>query len=127
MSTCSTNEAIERTATRESAAGCACAAIDVVEANEAYRVTVEVPGAAKEDVELGLEKDVLSIRVRVPSAASGAERYHVRESVPRELRRELRLGKTIHAEGITADVSRGLLTIHLPKVAAATPRRIEVR
>lgn len=129
MSTCCTNAMHERaTAAPAGATGeCACPALDVVETSEAYRVTVEVPGAAREDVELDLEKDVLTIRARVHASGVSPERYHVREHLPMELRRELRLGKSIQTESIVADVSRGVLTIHLPKVAAVTPRRIEVR
>jgi HSP20 family molecular chaperone IbpA len=112
---------------RDATQACDCPALDVVETSEAYRVVVEIPGAGKDDVELQVENGVLSIRARVPSTEASPERYHVREHGPRELRRELRLGKTIDADRITAEVSRGLLTLHLPKVAAATPRRIEVR
>ncbi|MFN8177462.1 MAG: Hsp20/alpha crystallin family protein [bacterium] len=124
---CCTTGTYERSTSRDAAQGCDCPALDVVETNEAYRVVVEVPGAGKDDVDLQVEKGVLSIRARVPAAGGAPERYHVREHGPRELRRELRLGKTIDADRITAEVSRGLLTLLLPKVAAATPRRIEVR
>lgn len=101
--------------------------LDVFETSDGFHVNVEVPGAGKDDVELRMEKGVLSIRARVPSTQASPERYHVREHGSREFVRELGLGDAIDADRISAEVARGLLTIHLPKVAAATPRRIEVR
>jgi HSP20 family molecular chaperone IbpA len=102
-------------------------ALDVRETGDSFRIDVDVPGCGKEDVEVGVEKGTLSIRARVPARAEAPERYHVREHGSRELVRSLKLGDTIDAAGITAEVTGGVLTILLPKVAAAKPRRIEVR
>ncbi|HEY7698278.1 MAG TPA: Hsp20/alpha crystallin family protein [Vicinamibacteria bacterium] len=101
--------------------------LDVREAKDRFLVEVEVPGAGKEDVDLRVEKGILEVVARVPDTAGSPERYHVREFASRDFVRQLRLDETIDTERITAEVARGLLTIHLPKVAAATPRRIEVR
>ena len=127
MTSCCDTTAREPETTAEIAAPSGRPRLDVVETSDAFRVDVEIPGAGKEDVELQMEKGVLSIHARVPSTNGTPGRYHVREHGSREFVRELGLGDAIDAEHISAEVARGLLTIHLPKVAAATPRRIDVR
>jgi HSP20 family protein len=101
--------------------------VDVRESADEVRVDVDVPGAGKEDVELHLKDGFLEIRVRVPARETTPERYHVREHGPRELVRRLRVSDTIDATGVTAEVARGVLTIRLPKTAAAKSRRVEIR
>lgn len=127
MTSCCATSAYDTTANAETTVPAGRPRLDVVETSDALRVDVEIPGAGKDDVEVHMEKGVLSIRARVSATAGSPQRYHVREHGPREFVRELRLGDTIDADRISAEVARGLLTIHLPKVAAATPRRIEVR
>jgi len=44
-----------------------------------------------------------------------------------DFRRSFRLGEDFDASQITADYRRGVLTIHVPRLAAVRPRKIEVR
>ena len=117
----------EREAGRAQANSCSCAALDVIELPEEYRVEVDVPGAGKDDVELRAEDGTLFLNVRVPKTAPTERRYHLREHGPREIARRIGLGDSVDANAITAEVAQGVLTIHLPKLAAARPRRIDVR
>lgn len=103
-----------------------CPRLDVIETPEGFRLEIEVPGAAKDDVELGYEKRILTVKARIPVRDGDARRYHLREFGARELVRRVHLGETIDPDGIAAEVKNGLLTVHLPKVAAAQPRRVEV-
>lgn len=100
--------------------------LDVIETPEGYRLEVELPGAAREDVELGYERRILTVKARIPAHGGEARRYHLREFGPRELVRRIHVDETIDPSGIAAEVKNGLLTVRLPKVAAAQPRRIEV-
>lgn len=122
---CTTTETTPTTA-RETTHWTEAPAVDVVEHTDEFRIQVEVPGRGVEDVELGVENRILTIQARVPARDNAPAKYLVREHGPRELVRRLRLGDTIDVSGIRAEVARGLLTIHLPKVEAAKPRRIEV-
>lgn len=107
--------------------GATLPALDLVETPEEFRLTVDVPGRGPEDVDVGVENRVLTIQARVPARDEASGKYHVREHGPRELVRRLRLSDAIDANGIRGEVARGVLTVHLPKVPAAQPRRIEVR
>jgi HSP20 family protein len=101
--------------------------VDVRETEDDFLVEIDIPGASREDVELGVERGVLSIRARIPASGTTPSRYHLREHGPRELRRDLTLGDTIDTNGVTAEVSRGVLVIRLPKAVTAKPRRIDIR
>ena len=87
----------------------------------------DVPGAGKEDVELRAENGTLHISARIPKTDPGDRRYHLREFGPRELTRQIRIGESVDASAIAAEVRQGVLTVHLPKQPAARPRRIDVR
>jgi len=102
-------------------------ALDVLETAEEFLLRVDVPGAGKDDGEIGFEKGLLTIRARVPAREPAGERYHLREHARTGFARGVRLGDTIDAGRISAEVARGVLTLHLPKAEAAKPRRIEVR
>lgn len=102
--------------------------LDVIETPDAYRLHLDVPGAGKDDVDLTFEKRLLTIRVRARATDdTTGRRYHLREHAPREFERRVHVGDSIDPNGITAEVASGRLTVHLPKVAAAKPRLIEVR
>ncbi len=100
--------------------------LDVTETPEGYRLEVEVPGAGREDVEVGYERRILTVTARIPARDGEGRRYHLREFGPRELVRRIHVDETIDPDGIAAEVKNGVLTVHLPKVAAVQPRRIEV-
>ena len=99
--------------------------VDIYETEEALTVIADVPGAASEDIEVDLRENVLTITARTQELA---ERW---KPIYREYRsgnylRQFRLGQQIDQARITARVSDGVLTLTLPKVESALPRRIEV-
>jgi HSP20 family protein len=124
---CTTTATIPNETTLATPRAATLPALDLVETPEEFRLTVDVPGRGPEDVEVGVENRVLTIQARVPARDEPVAKYHVREHGPRELVRRLRLSDAIDANGIRGEVARGVLTVHLPKVPAAQPRRIEVR
>jgi HSP20 family protein len=54
-------------------------------------------------------------------------RYHVREQRYGEFSRSIHFPSQVDAEKIHASLSRGMLTIQVPKVEAAKPRHITVK
>jgi HSP20 family protein len=123
---CTTTATIPAT-TAATAGATVLPALDVMETSEEFRILVDVPGRAPEDVDVRVENRVLTIQARVPAREETTGKYHVREHGARELVRRLRLSDAIDANAIRAEVARGLLTVRLPKLAAAKARRIEVR
>ena len=104
--------------------------IDIYETAAAYVITVEVPGIARDDVELAVEESRLVIRGR---RAEGRDRdaetvrYHLVERGYGTFTRSFEFAEKVDVQGVGADLAGGVLTITLPKIPPPAPRRIEVR
>jgi len=90
-------------------------AADLFEDEDNLYLRVDMPGVAKDEVELNLEKDVLKLKI---------ERGDSEEREGFSFTREFRMPMPINNEGIRAKLEQGVLTITLPKEASAKPRRI---
>ena len=101
--------------------------IDVYETDDRYVVTAEVPGLAREQIELAVRDNRLTIRgVRSGGVAESAtQRYHQVERGHSSFERTFQFADPVEHEGIKADLREGILTITMPK-AVSPPRRIEV-
>lgn len=102
--------------------------VDVIENDAAYLIQVELPGVAKEAVELTLEKQVLTLKGEkaLPALDEGVTRHlHERASGPFE--RTFRFPNAVEAEGVEAAFHNGLLTITVNKTPEAQPRKIEIK
>jgi HSP20 family protein len=102
--------------------------IDVYETEDRYVVTAEVPGISREQVELALQDNRLSIRgVRIGGAAGrSALHYHQVERGHGSFLRTFEFADPVSQEGLAADLRDGILTITLLK--ASTPARtIEIQ
>ena len=86
---------------------------------EAYYLRVELPGVKKEDVELSLENQVLSV------SAESKEDDGNGESLTR-YEQTFTLPDNVETDHITAKCENGILTITLPKSEERKPRAIEV-
>ena len=99
--------------------------VNIVETKEGYVLEAEMPGVAREGLEINLEENVLTITGRrVPDA--GVVTLLYRESNPADYRRVFELSPSVDSEKITAQIEQGILTLNLPKAEKAMPRRINV-
>ncbi len=100
--------------------------VDVSETPNEVALSIELPGFEKEEVDISLEENVLSI--------SGERKFENEESrdflrVERwygSFYRSFKLPATVDGSGIDAVLKDGLLTIHVPKLEEAKPRQIPV-
>jgi HSP20 family protein len=102
-------------------------AVDIFETAEAVNVLAEMPGVSREGVEIELENETLVIRGAVVSEEPRGETVLLREFEPGHYLRKFTVSEAIDQEKIQAKMADGVLTVILPKVAPAKPRRIEVR
>ena len=86
----------------------------------------DVPGVKKDDVEINLDKDVLTISGRVALDEYEGLRPVYSEFGVGNFYRRFSLGETIDQAAITADMNDGVLTVTLPKREKAQPRKITV-
>jgi HSP20 family protein len=114
-------ERLERLATHHAMAW--APPIDVYETEDRYVITAEVPGITREQVELAVQDNRLSIRGSRAGgvAARPAGHYHQVERGHGSFLRTFEFADAVSHEGITADLRDGILTVTLPKMA--TPAR----
>jgi HSP20 family protein len=87
---------------------------------------LDVPGVRPEDVDVTVERNVLTVRAsRRPDLAEEDERI-VGERRHGELVRQLMLGDMLDPHRVEADVTDGVLTLRIPVAETATPRKVEV-
>jgi len=119
-------ERLERLATQRGSAW--DPPIDVYETTSRYVVTAEVPGLARDQIELAVQDNRLTISgVRPDAGPDGATRhYHQVERGHGSFQRTFEFLDAVDQESIAADLRDGVLTVTLPKLATR-PRRIDVQ
>lgn len=100
--------------------------VDIWESEQALVLQADVPGVKKDDVEINLDQDVLTISGRVSLDDYNGLRPVYSEFNVGNFFRRFSLGETIDQAAITADMEEGVLTVTLPKKEKAQPRKITV-
>ena len=99
--------------------------IDICENEEELIVHADLPGVAPEDLDVHFENKELSIQGKVAPRPQDAEFLYSEYGIG-DFYRTFRIGESIDAAKISAELKNGVLTLHLPKVEAVKPRRIEI-
>lgn len=99
--------------------------VDIYETAEGLVVTADLPGVAKEALDVRVENHLLTIRGKTAHIASGEPVY--REYGLVNFFRQFELNERVDTSKISADLKHGVLTLTLPKAEEAKPRKIEVR
>lgn len=103
-------------------------AMEVSETPDAYIVRVELPGVKREDIEVTLQDDILTIKGKKErSEEHKSEEMHFAERVYGEFVRSLRIPSDVKTDAIEASYKDGVLEIRLSKDERKKPRRIEVK
>lgn len=103
-------------------------ALDISEREDAYLVTVELPGVKARDVEIMFEDGLLTIQgERHPAGDPAAEKVHRAERRYGAFRRVITLPRHVQADAIEATAQDGVLQILVPKAPEAHAQRIQVR
>jgi HSP20 family protein len=102
--------------------------VDVSENDKEYRVMAELPGVAKDDITIAVERDVLTIgaEVRKESVEKAGERLVRSERFIGDMRRSFSLGADVDAEKVVARYENGVLALTLPKKVPGSMKRIMV-
>jgi len=102
-------------------------AVNVWEEGEQLFAEAELPGAKKEELEISVTGDELTIRGRRGANVAEGTSFHRRERGVGEFSRTLRLPYDVDAEQVEATLRDGVLLLKLPKTASARPRKIQVQ
>lgn len=99
-------------------------ATDIVETADAVILKFDMPGVAKESVEITIDKDTLIVVGTAEPEEAGNAIY--RETYVGDYRRQFTLGADINRDRVAAQMHNGVLTVTIGKAEQAKPRRIEI-
>lgn len=100
--------------------------VDVQDSDQAFLLTIDVPGLKREDIKIDLNDNLLTI--------SGERKRETNEEGGRSFERmygrfvrSFTLPTTVEADKVEASLEDGVLRLALPKSEATKPRSIEVK
>jgi HSP20 family molecular chaperone IbpA len=99
---------------------------DIFETEEALTVVLEMPGVAKDNVDVSVEGGILTVEGRIDFGKYEGLRPVYGEYNVGPFRRSFRLSSRIDQGQINAEMRDGVITLVLPKVEEAKPRRITI-
>lgn len=103
-------------------------AVDVIEREDAFVLKAEVPGLSPEQIELQVDNDVLTLRGEQKSEQTDERNGYRRiERNYGSFTRSFVLPQGTNVDTIEASVENGVLSVKIPKVQAATPRKLQVK
>lgn len=103
--------------------------VDVVETDKEIKVTAELPGMDENDIEISLSQDVLTIsgEKKEEEEYKGRNYYRMERSYG-SFQRSIPLPCEVDSDKAEATFKRGVLTVTLPKTAAAQAcKRIPIK
>jgi HSP20 family protein len=100
--------------------------MDAYRSGDDYVVQFDLPGVTPDSIDLDVERNVLTVKAeRSPDYGEGVE-LQVSERPRGVFSRQLFLGDTLDADNISAHYDAGVLTLRVPIVEQAKPRKIAI-
>ena len=101
--------------------------VDVLEDDAGITLLADLPGVPREQLELQVHGDTLSIEGTVtPDAPERLQPVYAEVRVPR-YRRAFTLSRELDASRIEANLKDGVLQLRIPKHEHAQPRKVQVQ
>ncbi len=100
--------------------------VDICDLGAEVLLVADIPGARASGIDVTFEDGVLEVRAAVPLRELPGRVVRQEYGIG-NYRRSFRLGEGFDAAQISADYKKGVLTIHLPRLAAVRPRKVEVK
>jgi len=99
--------------------------VDVYQDKDQFTVIVELPGLKKEEIEISLHDNTLTISSERKCEESGEQEFLTERSYGK-FQRSLTLPTAVYAEKVKASYKDGLLQVVLPKAEEAKPKQVEI-
>jgi HSP20 family protein len=102
--------------------------VDIYEEGDNLVLKAELPGVRKEDLDVSVENNLLTLSgERRQDGEVKEEQYHRLERFYGKFTRSFTLPVGINTGNIHAEVRDGILTVTLPKAEEAKPKRIQIK
>jgi HSP20 family protein len=101
--------------------------VDILEKHDELLVVADMPGVKWDEIDIHFEDGELTIHGPAATRQGDGTRYLLQEYGVGDFYRTFRVSERIDATKISADYRDGVLVLHLPKIEAARPRKINVQ
>ncbi len=108
------------------AAGRAALPMDGIRRDGDIVLRFDLPGISLEDIDVSVDRGVLSVSAKRDEEKNDADRPFVRERVTGTLRRRIYLGDAYDADKVEAAYENGVLTVRVPLAEKAKARKVEI-
>lgn len=89
--------------------------IDVIEHDNFYEIVVDLPGIKREEIDLQVKNNILTIKTQQPNVNCNKTKYLINERGFCRAKRSLSFNNKINDENIEASLSDGILNIKIYK------------
>lgn len=100
--------------------------MDAYRTGDRFVVHFDLPGVEADDIDLTVEKNVVTVRAERTPTPEGVEEVLVAERPQGTFTRQLFLGEMLDPGRVSADYAQGVLTLTIPVAEQAKPRRVQV-
>jgi HSP20 family protein len=100
--------------------------MDAYRKDDWFYVHFDLPGVRPEEVDLTVERNVLTVRAERRGASDENVELIAAERPQGTFTRQLFLGDTLDTDKLEADYDAGVLTVRLPIADEAKPRKVEI-
>lgn len=103
-------------------------AVDIKEDKKQFVILADLPGVDKNDINISMENNILTIKGSRPEETKGEQISYCRtERIRGNFHRQFTLPDTADESKIEAKVQKGVLEIIIPKKETAKPRLIQIQ
>jgi len=99
-------------------------ATDILETADEVILNFDMPGVARENVDITVDKDTLTVVGKAEPEQQGNAVY--RETHVGDYRRQFALSTDLNPDSVAATMNNGVLTLTIGKTKEAKPRRIRI-
>jgi HSP20 family molecular chaperone IbpA len=100
-------------------------AVNIIEDEEGLVLTADIPGAAKDNLDVNVEKGILTISAPAQHTLPGTSAY--REFELANYYRQFSIPESLDHAKAKAEYTNGILTLRVPKAEVAKPKRIAIQ
>ncbi|MEO0474659.1 MAG: Hsp20/alpha crystallin family protein [Planctomycetota bacterium] len=101
--------------------------VDIHEDADGLTVSAELPGFAKDEIDVSIDNGVLTLAAKRESSKQEEVTTHLRERRFTRVRRQFTLPTTVDTTDVDATLADGILTLRLKKKEEVKPRKIVVK
>jgi HSP20 family protein len=101
--------------------------MDAVRHEQEVELRFDLPGIDTDSIDVTVDRGFLTVSATRTDEYAEGEKPYVRERIMGSFTRHIRLSDSVDAAGIAASYDGGVLTVTVPLMERAKPRKVEVR